>query len=242
MGLTYGSYALGFLAGVLTAVSPCVLPLLPIVFGGAVTSHRYGAVALSVGAALSFVVVGLFVATIGFAAGLDGELFRVIGAILLLGFALLLLSQSLQDRLAVTASPLGARALATINRLNPTSLGGQAALGVLLGAVWSPCVGPTLGVAATLAAQRQTLPQVATVMLLFGLGAVLPMLAVGTLSRAALMRWRGGMLRAGKRGKQVLGAAMLMLAAFILTGADRQLEAALVAGSPHWLTALTTQY
>lgn len=242
MGLTYGSYALGFLAGVLTSVSPCVLPLLPIVLGGAVASHRYGAVALSVGAALSFVVVGLFVATIGFAAGLDGDVFRAIGAILLLGFALLLLSQGLQDRLAVAAAPLGARALAAINRLNPTGLGGQAALGVLLGAVWSPCVGPTLGVAATLAAQRQTLPQVAIVMLLFGLGAILPMLAVGTLSRAVLMHWRGGMLKAGKRGKQVLGAAMLVLAAFILTGADRQLEAALVAGSPHWLTALTTKY
>ncbi|HEY2032484.1 MAG TPA: cytochrome c biogenesis CcdA family protein [Rhizomicrobium sp.] len=242
MELSIGSYALGFLAGVLTSLSPCVLPLLPIVLGAAVTSHRYGAVALSVGAAVSFVGVGLFVATIGFAAGLDGDLFRIIGSIFLLGFGLLLLSQGLQDRLAFAATPLGSRAQAAIDRLNPTGLGGQVVLGILLGAVWSPCVGPTLGVAATLAAQRQTLPEVATVMLLFGLGAMLPMLIIGTVGREVLMRWRGGMLKAGKRGKQLLGAAMLVLAAVILTGVDRRLEGILVTASPHWLTALTTTY
>ena len=242
MGLGPGSYAIGFLAGVLTILSPCVLPLLPIVLGSALASHRYGAIALSVGAALSFTVVGLFVATIGFAAGLDGDVFRAIGGVLLLGFAALLLSQSLQDRFAFAATPVGARAQAAIDRLNPTGLAGQATLGLLLGFVWSPCVGPTLGIATTLAAQRQTLPQVAAVMLLFGLGAALPMLLVGILGRETLGRWRGGLLEAGKRGKQILGATMAVLAVVILTGADRQIETVLVASSPHWLTALTTRY
>jgi len=242
VGLGPGSYAIGFLAGVLTILSPCVLPLLPIVLGSALASHRYGAIALSVGAALSFTVVGLFVATIGFAAGLDGDVFRMIGGVLLLGFAALLFSQSLQDRFAFLATPLGARAQAAIGRLNPTGLAGQATLGLLLGFVWSPCVGPTLGIATTLAAQRQTLPQVAAVMLLFGLGAALPMLLVGILGRETLVRWRGGLLEAGKRGKQILGATMVVLAVVILTGTDRKLETVLVASSPHWLTALTTRY
>jgi cytochrome c biogenesis protein CcdA len=242
MALAPGSYLLAFLAGILTALSPCVLPLLPIVLGSAVASHRYGAVALSLGAALSFVIVGLFVATIGFAAGLDGDVFRTICAILLAGFGALLLSQRLQNRLSIVTTPLGSRAQAAIDRMNPTGLGGQAVLGSLLGAVWSPCVGPTLGAAATLAAQRQTLPQVATVMLLFGVGAALPMLIVGTLSREALLRWRGGMLESGRRGKRVLGAAMLVLALAILTGSDRWLETMLVNWSPQWLTSLTTRY
>jgi cytochrome c-type biogenesis protein len=208
----------------------------------AFASHRYGAVALSGGVALSFVIVGLFVATVGFAAGLDGDVFRFSGAILLSAFGLLLLSQGLQDRLAIAATPLGARAQSAIDKLKPTGLGGQFILGLLLGVVWSPCVGPTLGVAVTLAAQRQTLPQVAAVMLLFGIGAAFPMLVVGTLSREVLMRWRGGMMKAGKRGKQILGAAMLVMAVIILTGADRQIEAKLVGWSPQWLTSLTTQY
>src|SRR5437879_5695607 len=71
-----GSYALGFLAGVLTILSPCVLPLLPIIVGTALAAHPFGAVALALGLALSFTGVGLFVATVGFAVGLDTEWFR----------------------------------------------------------------------------------------------------------------------------------------------------------------------
>ena len=60
-------------------LSPCVLPLLPIVLGTAASEHRLGPVALAAGLALSFVVIGIFVATIGFAIGLDGDVFRAAG-------------------------------------------------------------------------------------------------------------------------------------------------------------------
>ena len=56
---------------------------------------------------------------------------------------------------------------------------GQFGVGVLLGAVWSPCVGPTLGAASLLAAQGRDLGQVALTMFVFGLGAALPLLALG---------------------------------------------------------------
>jgi cytochrome c biogenesis protein CcdA len=75
---------LALLAGLLTALSPCVLPLIPIVIGTALSEHRFGPVALTAGLALSFVVIGLFVATVGFAAGLDQELFRSVAAVLLI--------------------------------------------------------------------------------------------------------------------------------------------------------------
>jgi len=78
------SYGLALIAGLLTALSPCVLPLIPIVIGTAIGEHRLGPVALAAGLGLSFVVVGLFVATIGFAAGLDQDLFRSVAAILLI--------------------------------------------------------------------------------------------------------------------------------------------------------------
>jgi hypothetical protein len=69
--------------------------------------------------AVAYVAIGLLVATIGFSIGLDGDLFRVIGAILMLGFGILLFSQPLQDRLATAASPLGAGAQTIIERLSP---------------------------------------------------------------------------------------------------------------------------
>jgi len=242
MVLSAGSYGLGFLAGVLSTLSPCVLPLLPIVLGSAVAAHRFGAAALAVGVTLSFVVVGLFVATVGFAIGLDGDVFRLIAAILLLIFGVLLLSQALQDRLSLAASPLGSGAHALIDRLNPSGLRGQLILGLLLGAVWSPCVGPTLGAAATLAAQRQNLAQVAAVMLFFGLGAALPLLIIGAFGRELVVRARGRMLRAGKAGKQALGVVMVVMGLFILSGIDRQFETVLTAWTPDWLLDATTRY
>ena len=73
--MTAGALGLAFLAGVLTVLSPCVLPLLPIVLGAAASQHRLGPLALAGGLALSFTAIGLFVATIGFAAGLDTGFF-----------------------------------------------------------------------------------------------------------------------------------------------------------------------
>ena len=61
-----GSYGFGFLAGILSLLSPCVLPLVPIVVGTAVAAHPLGALALAAGLALSFTSVGLFAATIGY--------------------------------------------------------------------------------------------------------------------------------------------------------------------------------
>jgi cytochrome c-type biogenesis protein len=242
MSLALGSYGFSFLAGVLSTLSPCVLPLLPIIFGSAVAAHRFGTLALAGGLVLSFVGIGLFVATIGFGLGLDGNVFRLFGACLLLGVGLVLVSESLQARLALAASPLASGTQGLTQRINPDGLQGQFLLGLLLGVVWSPCVGPTLGAAATLASQRQDIGQVSAVMIFFGIGAALPMLLIGSLSREVMMRWRGRMAQAGKTGKRVLGALMVVLAVFILTGIDKRVETALVAWSPDWLIDLTTLF
>jgi cytochrome c biogenesis protein CcdA len=242
MPLGVGSYGLSLLAGILSTFSPCVLPLLPIVFGTAIAAHRFGALALAAGLALSFVSIGLFVATIGFGLGLDDGVFRLIGASILLVIGIVLMSEAFQVRLAVAASPLATGAQGLIERLHSVGLQGQFVLGLLLGAVWSPCVGPTLGAAATLAARRQDLFQVAALMIIFGLGAALPMLVIGTLSREMMTRWRGSMAQTGKAGKHVLGVLMVVLAVFILTGTDKSIETALVAWSPHWLINITTHF
>jgi cytochrome c-type biogenesis protein len=106
----------------------------------------------------------------------------------------------------------------------------------------SPCVGPTLGAASLLAAQGRDLGQVAVVMIAFGIGAALPLLALGQLSREALMRWRNRLLGAGTRGKMVLGAVLIAAGSLILSGFDKRLETFLVDMSPAWLTSLTTHF
>jgi cytochrome c-type biogenesis protein len=237
-----GTIGLAFLAGVLSVLSPCVLPLLLIVLGTAQSEHRLGPVALAAGLALSFTIIGLFVATIGFAIGLDTSVFRLVSAVLLIAIGTVLLVPRLQEQFAVAAGPVGSWVDDRLGGFSATSLWGQFGLGLLLGAVWVPCVGPTLGAASLLAAKGENLGQVAVTMLAFGVGAALPLMVLGFVSREAMMKWRGRLMEAGKGGKMLLGAVLVAVGLLVASGADKQLEAFLVNASPDWLTRLTTRY
>jgi cytochrome c biogenesis protein CcdA len=237
-----GTFALGYLAGALSTLSPCVLPLLPILIASAVAQHRRGPLALAAGLALSFAFVGLFIATLGAALGLDPGVLRRAAAVLLMGFGVVLLSASLQQRFTALTARLGSVGDGVLSRLAPTGWHGQFSVGLVLGLVWSPCVGPTLGAATTLAAQGRHLGQITLLMLCFGLGAGTPLVLVGSLSREAMTRMRGTLLAAGRHGKWLLGAVMLLMGLAILTGGDRGFEAWVVDHSPDWLVELTTRY
>ena len=232
---------LAFLAGLLSTLSPCVLPLVPIVIGTALGQHRYGPAALAAGLALSFVVIGLFVATVGFTAGLDHGLFRAGAAIVLILVGGTLLIPRLQLQLATAAGPIGNWAQAHAGGFSTSGLGGQFAVGLMLGAVWSPCVGPTLGAASVLAARSENLGGVALTMFAFGIGAALPLLAIGMMSREVLSRWRTRLLAAGSGGKLLMGIVLVAVGVLILSGLDKRIEAILVDASPQWLTELTTR-
>lgn len=240
--LGIGSYGFGFLAGVLSILSPCVLPLVPIVVGTAVAAHPLGAIALAAGLAFSFTSVGLFAATVGFSIGLDAEWFRNVAAILLVAFGVVLLSATLQRRFASATSSISTFGDRLLARMKIDGLTGQLVIGLVLGLIWAPCVGPTLGAAATLASQGSSLGQVAAVMTVFGIGAGLPLALIGLGSRSLVSKNRGRLLKAGAVGKSLLGVLMLLLGALILTGLDKSLEALLVSISPAWLTELTTRF
>ena len=104
--MSVGAVALAFVAGVLTSLSPCVLPILPLVLGAAASERKYGPVALAAGLAISFVVVGLFVATIGYSIGLTTELFRQVAAALMVMLGAVLIFPPLQSRLALASGPM----------------------------------------------------------------------------------------------------------------------------------------
>lgn len=237
-----GNIGLAFIAGVLSTLSPCVLPLLPIVLGAAVSAHRAGPLALAAGLAVSFVAVGLFVATIGFAIGLDAGVFRAVAAVLLMAVGLVLLVPRFQAQVALAAGPVSNWTEQRFGGFAANGLGGQFAVGLLLGAVWTPCVGPTLGAASLLAAQGSNLGYVALAMLTFGLGAALPLLLLGLVSRETLMRWRDRLRAAGNAGKIAMGVVLITTGFLVITGLDKALETVLVNASPGWLTELTTRF
>ncbi|MBU6260616.1 MAG: cytochrome c biogenesis protein CcdA [Burkholderiales bacterium] len=237
-----GAYGLGLLAGLLSTLSPCVLPIVPILLGSASAAHPRAPLALAGGLALSYAVIGSALAWAGAALGFDATRLRDAAALVLGALGLVLMSTALQQRYASATSGLGDAGNRLLARLRLDGLAGQFTIGLVLGVVWSPCVGPTLGAAVLLASQGSDLPQVAALMGLFGIGAALPIVALAYASRGAAARLRGGLVRAGKAGKVVLGAAMVAVAVFILSGADRPAESWLVDHSPGWLTRLTTRY
>ena len=100
------SMLLAFVAGLFSVLSPCVLPLVPIVLGAAVAEHKLGPVALAVGLALSFTAIGMFVATIGYTIGLDGDVFRSVAAVLLVLVGAVLVIPQWQSRFALAAGPV----------------------------------------------------------------------------------------------------------------------------------------
>src|SRR6516162_8206102 len=185
-----GGLALSYAAGALSTLSPCVLPLLPIILFGALEQHAWGPVALAAGLSASFASVGIFLASLGFSIDIDPTAFRLGVAALMLIIGIVLLVPALQSRFALAVAPVAIGGQALIDGLRPSGMGGQFALGVLLGAIWSPCSGPTLGAAIGLAAQSETAGRAAIVMAAFSLGAVTPILVLAYGSRQAIVARR----------------------------------------------------
>jgi cytochrome c-type biogenesis protein len=158
----------------------------------------------------------------------------MVGAVLLL--------PGMQARLAMASGPIANWTDRRFGAQRGGGYAGQFSVGLILGAVWSPCVGPTLGAASLLAAQGRQLPQVALSMFVFGLGAALPLLGVGLASREALQRWRTRLLAAGQIMKLGFGVLLVVFGTLVLTSIDKRVETALVNASPQWLTDLTTRF
>jgi cytochrome c biogenesis protein CcdA len=236
------SVVLAFASGVVSILSPCVLPLLPIVLTTATSAHRLGPVALTAGLGLSFLTLGVFVATIGHGLGLDAAAFQVAAAWLLVATGVVVMVPLLQARAALLLAPVSRWSEQRFGAAAPGGLGGQFAVGLLLGAVWTPCVGPTLGAAAVLAAQREQLGQVILTMLAFAVGTSLPLLFLGLASRQALARLRGRLAATGAAGKVLVGATLAGTGALMLAGYDKIIEARLLDAMPHWITELTTRF
>jgi cytochrome c biogenesis protein CcdA len=154
---------------------------------------------------------------------------------------IVLLVPTLHGRLATIANPLATRGQILLDRLLPSGIGGQFVVGALLGVIWSPCSGPTLGAAVGLAAQGNSTGTAAATMVSFGFGAATPILALAYGSRQAILARRDWLARASRIGTPLMGVAFVGIGAFVLTGLDRITEAFLTRAMPDWLATVTTR-
>jgi cytochrome c biogenesis protein CcdA len=229
-----------FGAGLLTTLNPCVLPILPIVVATAFSGGRLGPLALVAGMVCGFVGLGVAVAATGSLFGIAPEIIRTAAALLFVVAGLVFLVPPLQDRLAAAMQPLADRASGLSGQAG-TGVAGQFLIGLLLGLVWTPCTGPSLGAAVSLAAQAGGLGEAALRMAVFGLGAGALLLLFAYGSRAALAGRRGTLMSVAERAKPIAGLIFVALGLVVLLGFDKQLEAALTRLMPDWLVDFTTQ-
>ncbi len=231
-----------YLAGLLTLINPCVLPVLPIVLASALQAHRLGPLAMAGGMAVSFVTLGLTVTAFGQAIGLDERTLAQAGAVLMIGFGLVLLVPRLNAGFATVTAGFAARADAGIDGIDRSGLGGQVLAGILLGAVWSPCIGPTLGGAISLASQGQSLGWAGAIMTAFAAGVATVILALGYGARAAILRRRDLMRSLAERAKPVMGVMFLAVGLAILFRWHHIAEAWLIDHLPAWLIDLSVSF
>jgi cytochrome c biogenesis protein CcdA len=237
MNLELVAVPIALIAGVFGVLSPCVWPLIPVITSSAATTGRSGPLFLALGLSLSFAVAGTVLTLVLVNTGLDPELFRYLAAVLLVLIGAALVMRRVSDWTTLRLSSLSARFSFGAGHSASTA-GGQFGVGALLGLVWLPCVGPTLGAAIALASMGQSMSMAFIVMLAYGVGSASVLLLAGIASDRLLARWRPALLTSGGRGRKLLGGTLLALGVLVLTGVDKYLEALAVDLVPAWVFTL----
>jgi cytochrome c biogenesis protein CcdA/thiol-disulfide isomerase/thioredoxin len=205
--------AVGFVAGLITALSPCVLPVLPIVLAGSASGGRRRPYAIVAGVVASFTVFTLAAAALLDLLGLPRDFLRNLAIALLFVVAATLVS--------ARVAHLVERPFYVLTRRRVGDAGGGLVLGLGLGLVFVPCAGPVLAAISVLTANREVGAEVTALTLSYALGAAVPMLAIALGGRRIAAPLRASWLR------PALGGVVAVSALAIALGADRRFQTAL---------------
>lgn len=233
-----------FIAGLLTTLSPCVLPVLPFLMGSALRKNRNAPAYMIAGLAFSFVLVGFVLSRFGTVLGLDGEQIRQGSALILILTSFFFLSKRLQTLVSekLTAFANAGSAASQNWKLDEKSSWDSAVLGGLLGVIWSPCAGPTLGVAVSLASQEGAAFEALKIMVIYAMGAALPMLLIAYGLRSFFQKHQGKIVGLAENSKFYFGGILLLAGIVIFFGLDKTLEAHLLTHLPESWVDLITRY
>ncbi len=230
---------LGYLAGLLTLINPCVLPILPIVLATALQAGRFGPLALAAGMSVSFVALGMLVAVFGQALGINDQTVSNAAAVLMIGFGLVLLIPRFSAQFATATAGFSAQADDGMNRIDQSGISGQFVGGILLGAIWSPCIGPTLGGAISLASQGESLVQATAIMFTFALGVSTTIIALGYGAQSVIRRRQSLMRKISNVARPVMGVVFVAVGLAILFKFHHLAEFWALENLPAWLTDLS---
>ena len=226
-----------YLAGVFTIFSPCILPMLPIIFKGVLASSKKNLIVMLSGLVFSYTILGWGFASFGGALSLNENHVRYFSSIVFIGLGLWMISTSLKVKMGHLLSRLTARANELSAQIETKKISGVFMLGALFGLVWTPCTGPALAFAITLASTSEGSVYSLFLMFIFGVGSVTPLfiLSLG-LNKFLLQRKRQEQLM---KINTAFGYLVIILGGMMMIGLDRKVQSMLITISPDWLINLS---
>ncbi|RJR14712.1 cytochrome c biogenesis protein DipZ [Candidatus Microgenomates bacterium] len=229
-----------FIAGIVTILSPCILPILPIVLSGGVTGGKKRPLGVITGFIISFTFFTLFLSAIVRVTGVSADILRTISVVIvaIFGIALLLpqfqvMLEQLFSKLAGSVSGVQAKA----QSVKSDYLAGVL-IGVSLGLVWTPCVGPILASVITLAATSSVSFGAILMTLAYSIGTAIPLFAI-TYGGRELLQKHPWLLSNSRKIQQVFGVLMLLTALAIFFNIDRKFQTYILEKFPQYGVGLT---
>ncbi|HWX44637.1 MAG TPA: cytochrome c biogenesis protein DipZ [Solirubrobacteraceae bacterium] len=224
-----------FVAGAATAVSPCVLPVLPVALGAGVTGGRRRPLGVVTGLALSFTFATVALVYVISAFGLPDGLLRTLAVVALAGFGVCLLVPPIGDRLEARLSRLGPAGGVGAGAKGDGFWSGML-VGGGLGFVYAPCAGPILAGVITVSASQSFTAGRLTVALAYGIGSAVVLYALMLGGR----RVTGRLARRSGRFQMAMGAVMVLIALLMLGNYDTRFETSIASGLPSFLVDPTS--
>jgi cytochrome c biogenesis protein CcdA/thiol-disulfide isomerase/thioredoxin len=233
--------AFAFLSGVITILSPCILPLLPIVLSGGVTGGKARPFGVVAGFVVSFTVFTLTLTAIVQALGVPAEALRIVAVVLIISFGLVMLLPRLRGVFELAASRIATlgRARGAAGSERSGGFTGGLLVGLSLGLVWTPCVGPIMASVVGLALTQRVDGGAVFITLAYTLGTSVPMLAVMFGGRALLNRVPA-LTRNADRIQKGFGVLMIVVGLAIGLGWDRRFQNTVLRAFPAYGSGLTS--
>ena len=229
-------YGLGFGAGVLSLLAPCVLPLTPMIFGSSLLSSKFGPIAKALGLTLSFTIVGILSSL--FATIFNIDIIQKFGAFLLIVVGITFLFPKVKDFISSRLSFVANKGNQIHDGIKSNDLIGEFIMGTLLGMIWAPCSGPTLAFAFAIATQADQFINASLIFFFFGLGAGLGLIFFGFLLQK-VSGLTGKILKNIRLVNSITGGLSIIVGVLLLTGQMSNLEELILNISPQWLINLS---
>lgn len=225
-----------FLAGIVTILSPCILPLLPIILSGSLSGGKKRPLGIVTGFIISFTFFTLVLSSIVKATGLDPDVLRIIAVVVVILFGASLLIPKTQLWMELLMSKLSG--LIPQSPQSKDGYGSGVLVGISLGLIWAPCVGPILASVITLAATSQITFTAILITLAYSLGTSIPMLLI-TYSGQQLLDKHRWLLTNSSLIQKIFGVLMISTAAAIFFNIDRKFQTYLITTFPQYGAGLT---